>query len=276
MVISDLKKQIEQMLLDSGNEDFQFEAREIIREVMGRYYDDKALTDTEYKKCMQMASRRAKGEPLQYIFGHWEFYGYDFYVGEGVLIPRPETELLCEKAIEHLKKSGGDFADLCAGSGCIGITVARQTGKKCISVELSEKAFSFLEKNIAHNNVGSLVNAVKGDIFDQSIIDKIPDGSLSAILSNPPYINKRDMENLQAEVRYEPETALFGGEDGLDYYRRIFKAYDKKLKKGGLFAVEIGEEQGRAVSLLMEQASYNPVIIKDYSGLDRIVMAVKQ
>lgn len=275
MVISDLKKQIEQMLLDSGNEDFQFEAREIIREVMGRCYDDKSLTDTVYEKCMQMAQRRAKGEPLQYIFGHWEFYGYDFLVGEGVLIPRSETELLCEKAIAHLKKSSGGFADLCAGSGCIGITVARQTGEKCISVELSEKAFSFLERNIAHNNAERLITAVKGDIFDKSVIEKIKDDSLSAILSNPPYVNKRDMEKLQAEVRYEPETALFGGNDGLDYYRRIFIAYNKKLKKGGLFAVEIGEEQGRAVSLLMEEIGYKPVIIKDYSGLDRIVMAVK-
>lgn len=275
MVISDLKKQIEQMLLDSENEDFQFEAREIIREVVGRKADNETVSDSDLNKCLAMAGRRVKGEPLQYIFGHWEFYGYDFYVGEGVLIPRPETELLCEKAIEHLKKSGGGFADLCAGSGCIGITVARQTGEKCISVELSERAFSYLERNIALNDADSLVNAVKGDIFDQSIIDKIPDGSLCAILSNPPYINKRDMENLQSEVRYEPEAALFGGEDGLDYYRRIFRAYDRKLKKGGLFAVEIGEEQGRAVLLLMEEVGYNPVIIKDYSGLDRIVMAIK-
>ena len=275
MVISELKKQIKQMLLDSGNEDFQFEAREIIREVMGRCPDDKPLSDTEYEKCIAMADRRIKGEPLQYIFGHWEFYGYDFYVGEGVLIPRPETELLCEKAIEHLKKHGGSFADLCAGSGCIGITVAKETKEKCISVELSEKAFSYLEKNIAHNDTAELITAVKGDIFDEKVIEKIPDDSLFAILSNPPYINKRDMENLQAEVRYEPETALFGGDDGLNYYRRIFKAYDKKLKKGGLFAVEIGEEQGEAVSLLMKEAGYSPSVIKDYSGLDRIVMAIK-
>lgn len=275
MVISELKKQIEQMLLDSGNEVFQFEAREIVREVVGRCSEDKAVTDTEYEKCMQMAERRVKGEPLQYIFGRWEFYGYDFFVGEGVLIPRPETELLCEKAIEHLKKSGGGFADLCAGSGCIGITVARQTGEKCISVELSEAAFYYLQKNILCNNAEKLITAVKGDIFDEEVISAIPDDSLSAILSNPPYVNKRDMEKLQAEVRYEPATALYGGVDGLDYYRRIFVTYDKKLKKGGLFAVEIGEEQGNAVSLLMEEASYKPVIIKDYSGLDRIVMAIK-
>ena len=275
MVISDLKKQIEQMLRDSGNEDFQFEAREIIREVIGRKADNLPLTDSEFEKCMAMADRRIKGEPLQYIFGHWEFYGYDFFVGEGVLIPRPETEQLCEKAIEHLKKHGGTFADLCAGSGCIGITVAKQTGQECISVEISEKAFSYLERNIALNGTEKLITAVRGDIFDEKIIDKISDDSLSAILSNPPYINKRDMEILQAEVRYEPETALFGGDDGLSYYRRIFKCYDRKLKKGGLFAVEIGEEQGEAVSLLMKEAGYNPSVIKDYSGHDRIVMAIK-
>ncbi len=275
MVISDLQNRIAEMLKNSGNEDFQFEAREIIREVIGRKSDNLTLSDSEYEKCIAMADRRISGEPLQYIFGHWEFYGYDFYVGEGVLIPRPETELLCEKAIEHLKKFGGSFADLCAGSGCIGITVAKQTGEKCTSVEISEKAFSYLERNIALNDVENLITAIKGDIFDEKVIDSVADDSLSAILSNPPYINKRDMENLQAEVRHEPETALFGGDDGLDYYRKIFKSYDRKLKKGGLFAVEIGEEQGQAVSALMEEVGYSPVIIKDYSGLDRIVMAIK-
>jgi release factor glutamine methyltransferase len=275
MVISDLRKQIETMLCDSGNDDYSFEAREIVREIIGRKSDGEQISDSDSEKCLAMASRRVKGEPLQYIFGHWEFYGYDFYVGEGVLIPRPETELLCEKAISHLKKCGGTFADLCAGSGCIGITVAKETGQKCLSVELSEKAFSYLERNITLNNSDSLITPIIGDIFEEAVIEKIPDGSLSAILSNPPYINKRDMEKLQAEVRYEPETALFGGDDGLDYYRRIFVAYDRKLKKGGLFAVEIGEEQGKAVSLLMVEIGYKPVIIKDYSGLDRIVMAVK-
>ncbi len=275
MVISDLQNRIAEMLKNSGNEDFQFEAREIIREVVGRKADNLTLSDSEYEKCIAMADRRISGEPLQYIFGHWEFYGYDFYVGEGVLIPRPETELLCEKAIEHLKKFGGSFADLCAGSGCIGITIAKQTDGKCTSVELSEKAFSYLERNIALNDVENLITAIKGDIFDEKVTDSVADDSLSAILSNPPYINKRDMENLQAEVRYEPETALFGGDDGLDYYRRIFKSYDRKLKKGGLFAVEIGEEQGQAVSALMEEVGYSPVVIKDYSGLDRIVMAIK-
>ena len=276
MVISELRGQIAELLKANGNDDFLFEAREIAREVVGRKEDGYSLTDGECKSCLEMAQRRAKGEPLQYIFGHWEFYGYDFSVGEGVLIPRPETELLCEKAIAHLKKNGGDFADLCAGSGCIGITVAKQTGQKGICIELSEKAFSYLERNIALNKAEERLKAVKGDIFDESVIALVPDDSLCAVLSNPPYINKADMQVLQKEVRYEPETALYGGDDGLCYYRKIFTLWDRKLKKGGLFAVEIGEEQGEAVSALIAREGYSPVIIKDYSGHDRIVMAVKQ
>ena len=275
MVTAQAEKQLAAMLAEVTDE-VQFEAREIIRETAGRRTPLDELSEKEYGQCLLMVNRRLTGEPLQYIFGHWEFYGYDFSVGEGVLIPRPETELLCDIAIKHLKAFGGEFADLCAGSGCIAITVAKQTGLSARGVEISDKAYSYFCENIKKNNAEKLVCAIKGDIFDTEVTDSFEDGSLAAVLSNPPYINKKDMESLQKEVRYEPETALFGGDDGLDYYRRIFGVWSSKLKKGGLFAVEIGDEQGQAVKHLMEQEGYAPEIVKDYSGKDRIVKAIKQ
>ncbi len=272
MVIKDTEKQIKDMLA-AVTDDYLFDSREIVREVCGRKTPDDIITDEQHSACLDMAEKRAGGIPLQYIFGHWEFYGYDFKVGRGVLIPRPETELLCDIAIKHLKTVNGSFIDLCSGSGCIAVTIANQTGKSGYAVELSEDAFEYLLHNIKSNNAD--VKTIKGDIFDCSIISSFDDESLAAIISNPPYISKADMQRLQKEVQFEPETALYGGTDGLDYYRKIFTSWSEKLKKGGLFAVEIGEEQGAAVQALMVNAGYKPKIVKDYSGFDRIVMAIK-
>ncbi len=272
MVIKEAEKLISDILITT-TDDYAFEAREIIREVCGRKAPDCVIDDNQYQRCKAMAEKRLFGEPLQYIFGHWDFYGYDFKVGKGVLIPRPETELLCETAIKHLKKTGGAFADLCSGSGCIAVTVSKQANVSGYAVELSHEALNYLKTNINSNHAD--VKAIHGDIFDSNIIGSFEDGSLSCILSNPPYINKEDMLALQKEVTFEPTLALAGGDDGLDYYRRIFSAWNNKLESGGLFAVEIGNEQGEAVKALMEKEGYTPEIIKDYSGNDRIVMTIK-
>lgn len=276
MVISEAEKLLCTELLPICGEDAHSEAREILREVCGGISPFCEISDKQLEICRGMIRRREGGEPLQYIFGHWEFYGYDFSVGEGVLIPRPETELLCELAIKHLKTSGGCFADLCAGSGCIGITVALQTGCNGHGIELSDAAFGYFEQNIQNNKAENLLTAIHGDIFDSAIINRFEDGSLSAVLSNPPYISRKDMQTLQTEVRYEPELALYGGEDGLDYYRRIFALWGKKLKSGGLFAVEIGEEQASAVCGFMQDCGFEPKVIKDYDGHDRIVAATAE
>ena len=276
MVIRQAVSLIKQRLSDAGTDDAEFDAKQIISEVSGKKLPFEELSDEQYALCLDMAKRRAKGEPLQYILGSWDFYGRTFSVGEGVLIPRPETEQLCDLAIDHLKKTGGKAVDLCSGSGCIAITVALETGLSVSGIEISDKAYGYFVRNISLNNADSLVEPINADIFDETVISRFEDDSLSAVLSNPPYISSADMKTLQQELRFEPELALFGGEDGLDYYRRILPLWEKKLSLNGLFAVEIGEEQGAAVEEIFRSVSLSPVTIKDYSGHDRIVCAVKQ
>ena len=276
MVIRQAVSLIKLRLSDAGTDDAEFDAKQIISEVSGKKLPFEELSDEQYAVCLDMAKRRAKGEPLQYILGSWDFYGRTFSVGEGVLIPRPETEQLCDLAIDHLKKTGGKAVDLCSGSGCIAITVALETGLSVSGIEISDKAYGYFVRNISLNNADSLVEPINADIFDETVISRFEDDSLSAVLSNPPYISSADMKTLRQELRFEPELALFGGEDGLDYYRRILPLWEKKLSLNGLFAVEIGEEQGAAVEEIFRSVSLSPVTIKDYSGHDRIVCAVKQ
>ncbi len=248
-----------------------YEAGEIIREVCGTHpLQIMDLTPEQGQKADKIAAERAEGRPLQYIFGRWEFYGYEFFVGEGVLIPRPETELLIDIAVKNLNNDSV-MLDLCSGTGCIPIACAKETGCRAYAVELYDKAFSYLEKNIAYNKAD--VTAVKGDALDNSHFEGV---QFDAIFSNPPYLTGEEMENLQREVRHEPETALYGGEDGLDFYRQLFKLWKPRLKDGGIFAVEVGDRQGEQVKQLMEQAGFTAQIIPDLQGIGRVVYGKKQ
>lgn len=275
MVIRQAVRLISDML-ESVTDDAYFEARQIVSEISGGKMPFEEITEAQLAECEDKAKRRKTGEPLQYILGNWEFYGRKYFVGEGVLIPRPETELLCDIAIEHLKNTGGTAVDLCSGSGCIAVTTALEANVGTVGIEISGKAYGYFLKNIAENKAEKLVTAINGDIFDKDILGQFPDDSLSAVLSNPPYISSADMKTLQKEVTFEPELALFGGEDGLDFYRRLVPMWAVKLISGGLFAVEIGEEQGQAVSDIFKKAGLTPQVVTDYSGHNRIVSAVKQ
>lgn len=260
--LSEIKKILE------GSEifDISYEAGEIFKETCGTHpLVTDLVGDEALEKMKSIALKRAEGYPLQYIFGKWEFFGYEFFVGEGVLIPRPETELLVEAALPALSKNSV-LLDLCSGSGCIPIACSKESGCKAYAVELYEKAYSYLEKNIAHNNAD--VTAIKGDALDNSILSGV---EFDVILSNPPYLTKEEMRELQKEVRFEPETALYGGDDGLYFYRMLFKLWKYRLKKGGIFAVEVGDGQAKAVKALMEQEDFKAEIIADYSGIERIV-----
>ena len=258
---------IKNALASAGVFDPAFEAREIIREYTGRPLPLTGAISPEEERLIDAAvRRRLTGEPLQYIFGSWEFYGLPFIVGEGVLIPRPETELLVDIAVERLNKDS-TVLDLFSGTGCIAISVAKSVGARCFAVELFDAAFGYLKRNIGYNEAG--VDAIQADACDGTLFGDI---RFDAIFANPPYITEAEMRELPRNVRYEPETALCGGRDGLDPYRAMIPAWAGRLAEGGFMAVETGETQGAAVSEIMRENGLRPEVIKDFAGHDRVVL----
>lgn len=279
MELRDLLRETLCALADNGVENAGFEARQILEKAgispMKILAEPREKIPPEVCEIVrEMTKKRASGYPLQYILGEWEFYGLPFEVGEGVLIPRQDTETLVEIAADFLKtlpENERKTLDLCAGSGCIGITLAKLFGADVTLVEKSREAFAYLEKNIALNDVKAQCNAVLGDCFDEEKIC----GEYNLILSNPPYLTEKDMENLQKEVSFEPKTALYGGEDGLDFYRALLRKYPKMLKENGLFAVEIGLGEEKAVAELFRENGLEPRFAEDLRGIVRVVYGVK-
>lgn len=212
-------------------------------------------------------SKRKENIPIQYIIGKWWFYKGEFFVGDGVLIPRQDTETLVETANELLKGiSEPEVCDLCAGSGCIGISIATDYPNASVTcVEKYDKAFGYLERNITHNGVSN-VRAVKADVLEEAF------GSYDLIVSNPPYITKADMQILSNEVKKEPETALYGGEDGLYFYREITKLWKSALKKNGILAFEVGINEATSVAEIMVLNGFKNITVKnDLCGVQRVV-----
>lgn len=224
------------------------------------------------KRFADLLWRVKAGEPLQYVIGKWDFYESEFYVGKGVLIPRPETEELTELVIKQAKKlSNPVIYDLCSGSGCIGISIARAVpSAKVYCVEKSEDAFSYLENNASGVQNVSLI---KADICTTDNIENLK--IVDIIVSNPPYIKTDVIEALQSEVQKEPKMALDGGADGLDFYRVIAEKWSRYIKDGGYLFLEIGDEQGDDLKTILSDFE-DVKVIKDMYGNDRMVMAKKK
>ena len=228
-------------------------------------------TAEERAEYLSLLRRRAAGEPVQYLLGEWEFMGLPLYVGPGVLIPRPETELLVEQSLELLRgRPNPRILELCGGSGCISIALAKaRPDAEITCLELSAQALCYLRRNIARHGVPNLT-AVEGDALSPppEIV-----GRYDAILSNPPYIAAGQLPALQREVRQEPAMALDGGPDGPRFYRGFHRLYPPTRSPGGFLLDEIGEEQGGAVSVLLRSAGLQEVrVLRDLSGLDRAVL----
>ena len=275
-MLKEVFKNTERALAGAGIEDPEFEAGVLLEDIGGvapaevQLSPESEILPEKAAALAAAAKRRSEGYPLQYIIGSWDFYGRRFSCGEGVLIPRPETELLCECVIKYFaKRPAPRIVDLCSGTGCIAITLAKEiAGAKVTAVELYDAAFSYLERNNAA--FGGCVSAVQGDALESF-------GEFDCVVSNPPYVAAAEMPTLQKEVLKEPETALFGGEDGLDFYRAIAKNWYGHISSGGFITFEIGETQGRAVEAILKENGYYGVSVwEDYSGLDRIVTAMKQ
>lgn len=224
----------------------------------------------------ELTEKRISGMPLQYILGKWEFMGFEFEVGKGVLIPRSETEILVEYAVNRLKnKKNPVVYDLCSGSGCIGLSIKKLLPEaRVFMVEISDEAIFYLNKN--RENLGLMRDAclIKGDVlkgYEAFSSLPIPD----AIISNPPYVRKDEIPFLQKEVGYEPEIALDGGEDGLTFYRALSEKWLPYLNDDGFIAVECGEDQADYIADIFKAHCDKTEIIKDYSDIQRIVTGTK-
>lgn len=236
----------------------------------------KELTKEQLDSFNKMIQDRLKGRPIAYIVNNREFMGLDFYVEEGVLIPRPDTEPLVEEVIELVKgKENLKIVDIGTGSGAITVSLAKYI-KDCqvYSLDISDKALSIGLKNAISNEVENKINFIKSNIFS-GIEDKGLE--LDVIVSNPPYIRRADIETLHTQVKdYEPYIALEGGEDGLNFYRDITRESVKYLKDKGILAFEVGHDQAEDVSEILKHNGYTNIYTKkDLQGIDRVVIGFK-
>ena len=219
------------------------------------------------KKIENAVQKRIKGEPITKIFGHANFYGYDFKVNKDVLSPRMETEILVENVLKFATDKM-NILDLCTGSGVIAISIAKNVKANVFGVDISEKALVVANENAQLNNVK--VNFKLSNLFDNLKTSK----KFDIIVSNPPYIPTKDIEKLDVEVKdYDPKLALDGGDDGLDFYRRIVKECPKHLSKNGMLFLEIGYGEKHEILELLKQDFENVKVIKDYNKIDRVVIA---
>ena len=282
MTVFELYNFCKDELKNAEKDDYESEADLFVRNVLN-------LSKTEFLLCkddnadvaaiakvQEFISRRKNGEPLQYIFGEWDFYGETYKVGKGVLIPRPETEELCSAVIEKLQNMKNPTVfDLCSGSGCIGITLKKQVQNANVYlVEYYDEALAYLNENRMNLGVARSVPAIKGNVLDgyeKFAFLPRPD----VIVSNPPYVDKSELQQLQKEVQNEPVTALDGGEDGLDFYRVLAERWFPYINKNGFIAVECGDKQAEKVATMFSKFSHENSIIKDFNGIDRFVIAGK-
>lgn len=259
-------------------ESASFEAMCILEHVFGKKLSvlllEKPTASEEQKNTVNnLAYRRICGYPLQYLLGKWEFFGLPFYVGEGVLIPRQDTETLVETVLKIKLPENPKILDLCSGSGCIAVSLALNIKNADVTaVEISDKAAEYIKKNAELNNTD--LNIVKDDVMSEKTAAIF--SGIDAIVCNPPYLTAEDMKSLQKEVTFEPETALFGGKDGLDFYRSITKIWKDCLKSGGILAYEIGMGQEDAVMKILEENNFiNIEMTEDLSGIIRVVRGEK-
>ncbi len=212
--------------------------------------------------------KRCARYPLQYIFGIWDFCRETYRVTEDTLIPRQDTEKLVELAIKLLPE-GARFIDLCTGSGCVAVsTLAARKDCTAVAVDLFEKTVEIARENAERNGVGDRVGFIREDVLSPEFMESL--GKFNCIISNPPYIETRQIELLDEELSFEPEAALDGGDDGLTFYRTIIGSYGKYLSQGGIMLLEIGRDQAKSVGALAAEAGFGCEVYKDYGGNDRV------
>ena len=237
--------------------------------------NDFMLTQAEEKEFFSALQQREQGKPVQYMIGKCEFMGLDFFVEEGVLIPRADTEILVEAVLEYAEKENLKRGlDICTGTGCIAVSMAKYGDFSLCGIDISDAAIKTAKKNACRNHVS--ITWIKSDLFTQ--VPQNWKNNLDMIVSNPPYIATKEIENLMTSVKcFEPHLALDGGENGTLFYEKIVTEGKNYLKQGGWFFFEIGYDQGQTVSELLQKNGFDNIEIrKDLAGLDRVVLGKKK
>ncbi len=249
----------------------QLDARLLLEEVCGTDHNtllchgDREVSEAEEEQYRKALEQRAVHVPLQHLLGYQDFMGLRFQVNEHVLIPRQDTEILVEEAMRYLH-DGMRILDLCTGSGCILLSLLHYSNDcEGTGVDISKEALQ-----VAALNAELL--GIKADFLKSDLYEKVT-GKFDLLVSNPPYIERKVIPTLMEEVReYDPYIALDGGEDGLDFYRRIIGGAQDYLKRGGQILMEIGSGQAKAVSELLREAGFKEIdVCRDFAGLDRVV-----
>jgi release factor glutamine methyltransferase len=281
LTIADALRETAEALRTSGVAEARREAGSLLSHATARdrtfliTHADERLTAEQLRSYRALVERRASGEPLQYITGEQEFYGLDFEVTPDVLIPRPETELLVETALEILK--GTDSPRLCdvgTGSGCIAVALTHtRTDARAVALDVSPAALEVAARNAARNGVAERINFLVSDCFDALASEEYGETRFDLIASNPPYIDEDDLEGLQREVReHEPRLALTPGGDGLSVIRRLISEAPRYLKPGGHLLIEIGFDQHERVAALIVPSVWTLLDIRrDLQGIPRTV-----
>ena len=263
-----------------GSENPNMEARNLVAfasgKTMGELVRDYMLyasNDIE-QKVNELVARRQNGEPLAYILGTWEFYGLELNVSPDVLIPRIDTEVLVQEAIEVLGNPAEPprILDLCCGSGCIGIALGQHfPASRVVMVDMSDNALRVARSNVMKHGMGARASCVKANALKAPPMNV---GSFDIIVSNPPYIKSLEVLTLDPSVRdFEPLEALDGGEDGYMFYRAIAKKWKSVLRDNGWLLFEVGEEQAQYISLQMKKAGFKNIrLVKDTAGTERVVV----
>ena len=262
--------------LNNGIQNYFYETRELMSFVLNKTKEwvmanvENEIDEESYKKFVELKKQRIQGIPLQYILGEQYFMGLKFLVNKDVLIPRADTEILVYEVLEVAKKFNKNvkILDLCTGSGCIAISLAKNVeNAEIFASDISDRALIVAESNSKLNETD--VKFLKSDLFEN-----VAERDFNIIVSNPPYIASGDIPSLSREVLQEPHGALDGGADGLDFYRSIAENALNYLSKNGVLAFEIGYNQAEGIFDILEKFKYNNIrLLKDYSGNDRVVIA---
>lgn len=272
----ELVQTLTHMLTEAGIPDARLEARFLLEERTGMalpqflLHPEQAVSEEDVTVLTEQCKQRCTGYPLQYLLGNWDFYGLTFRVGTGVLIPRADTETLVDVVCDLRKQASATvLTDLCSGSGCIPAACAAAlpnvTGT---AVEFSPAAMCYLQENLSVH--APQMHIIQGDVLQEQTADAVP--MCDVLTCNPPYLTAQDMQQLQREVTFEPETALYGGDDGLDFYRRITALWKSRIRSGGWLVYEIGMGQEADVLAILQAEGFVRCFTRqDAAGIVRVV-----